>query len=32
MRTNFGWARSAERYARLYRQLVRTHTGIALDE
>jgi starch synthase len=29
MRTDFGWARSAERYARLYRQLVRSHADAA---
>ncbi|WP_370678242.1 glycogen synthase GlgA [Pleomorphomonas sp. PLEO] len=27
MRTDFGWGRSAERYARLYRQLIRDHAG-----
>lgn len=32
MRTNFGWARSAERYACLYRRLVRGHTAPALEQ
>ena len=31
MRTNFGWARSAERYACLYRRLVRDHGAPTLD-
>lgn len=30
MRTDFGWSRSADRYARLYRQLVRTRAGTVL--
>ena len=32
MRTDFGWTRSAERYARLYRQLARSHAGAAFSE
>ncbi|WP_284537801.1 glycogen synthase GlgA [Pleomorphomonas sp. T1.2MG-36] len=31
MRTSFGWARSAERYACLYRRLVRDHGAPTLD-
>lgn len=31
MRTDFGWGRSADRYARLYRQLARNHAGSALQ-
>jgi starch synthase len=30
MRTDFGWGRSADRYSRLYRQLVRNQAGSAL--
>ena len=31
MRTDFGWGRSADRYARLYRQLVRGRAGPVLE-
>lgn len=32
MRTNFGWTRSAERYACLYRRLVRDHGAPTLEQ
>jgi starch synthase len=32
MRTDFGWGRSAERYARLYRQLTRSQAGVTVGD